>query len=224
MRIAVVSDIHANMYALDALRDVLRDADLTVCLGDLTGYYCQPDEVCSEMRRSGALCLRGNHDQYALTETPARVPDAVKWGVEFTRAHISAENRAWLETLTPMHTVTWDDFSALLVHGAPWDPLEAYLYADNPRLVELEGLDFDLVAFGHTHRALYGPGRPILLNPGAVGQSRDAAAEACAAVVDTETRAIELLRRPYDPRPVIDLARSHGAGDWISKHLTGSIS
>src|SRR5690606_19801404 len=145
MRVAIISDIHSNLFALDAVMDVLRDADLTVCLGDLTGYYCQPDEVCDAMRQMGALCLRGNHDHYALTATPERVPESVKWGVEFTRMHLSASNRAWLETLSPMQTVTWDGFSALLVHGAPWDPLEAYLYADNPRLVELEQFNNDLV-------------------------------------------------------------------------------
>lgn len=224
MRIAVVSDIHANMLALDAVMDVLRAADRTVCLGDLTGYYCQPNEVCDALRHLRALCLRGNHDHYALTVTPDRMPEAVRWGVEFTRARMSAENRAWLETLAPMQQAEWDGFSALLVHGAPWDPLEAYLYADNPRLAELESLDFDLVAFGQTHRMLYRDGRPILLNPGAVGQSRDAAAEACAAVLDTETRAIELIRRPYDSGPVIELARGYGAGDWITKHFTRSTS
>lgn len=219
MRIAIISDIHSNLFALDAVMDVLRDADLTVCLGDLTGYYCQPDEVCDAMRQMGALCLRGNHDHYALTETPERVPEAVKWGVDYTRSHLSVSNRAWLETLSPMQTVNWDGFSALLVHGAPWDPLEAYLYADNPRLVELEQFNYDLVAFGQTHRALVREGRPMLLNPGSVGQSRDAVAEACAAVLDTETRAVEMVRRRYDARPVIELAREHGAGDWVEKHL-----
>jgi predicted phosphodiesterase len=219
MRIAIISDIHSNLFALDAVMDVLRSADRIVCLGDLTGYYCQPDEVCDTMRQLGALCLRGNHDHYALTETPERVPEAVKWGVDYTRAHLSASNRAWLETLWPMRTAAWDGFSALLVHGAPWDPFEAYLYADNPRLVELEELDFDLVTFGQTHRALVREGRPMLLNPGSVGQSRDAVAEACAAVMDTETRAVEMVRRPYDARPVIELARASGAGAWVEKHL-----
>ena len=219
MRVAIVSDIHANFFALDGLLDVLHDADLTVCLGDLTGYYCQPNEVCDAMRQLNAICLRGNHDHYALAGAPERVSDAVKWGVAFTQAHLSPENHSWLQTLPPMRTEVWGTFSALLVHGAPWDPLEAYLYADDPRLGELERLDFDLVAFGHTHRALNRPGRPTLLNPGAVGQSRDATAEACAAVLDTDTRAVELVRCPYDPRPVMNMARSNGAGGWITKHL-----
>ncbi|MBK8136450.1 MAG: metallophosphoesterase family protein [Chloroflexi bacterium] len=219
MRLAIISDIHANFTALSALDEVLHQADLTVCLGDMTGYYCQPNEVCDSLRHSGALCLRGNHDHYALTETPERVPESVKWGVEFTRQHLSAENRAWLETLSPMKTEIFGGFSALLVHGAPWDALEAYLYADNPRLVELERLNYDLVAFGQTHHALLRDGRPILLNPGAVGQSRDGTAEACAALLDTETRAVELIRRRYDPQPVMALARGRGAGDWITKHL-----
>lgn len=219
MRLALISDLHANAFALNAILDVLVAADQVVCLGDLTGYYCQPNEVCDRLRQLGALCLRGNHDHYALTQTPERAPEAVKWGVDFTRRHLSAVNRTWLETLEPLQIANFGGLSALLVHGAPWDPLEAYLYADNPRLVELESLNYDLVAFGQTHRALLRNGRPILLNPGAVGQSRDGAGDVCAAVLDTETRAVELIRRRYDPQPVIDLARSHSAGDWITKHL-----
>jgi len=219
MQLAFISDIHANDYALQAILDVLVAADQVVCLGDLTGYYCQPNEVCDRLRQLGALCLRGNHDHYALTQTPEHVPEAVKWGVDFTRRHLSAVNRTWLETLAPQQIANFGGLSALLVHGAPWDPLEAYLYADNPRLVELEGLNYDLVAFGQTHRVLLKNGRPILLNPGAVGQSRDGAGDVCAAVLDTQTRAVDMIRRHYDPQPVIDLARSYGAGDWITKHL-----
>ncbi|MBK9124195.1 MAG: metallophosphoesterase family protein [Chloroflexi bacterium] len=220
MRLAILSDIHSNLTALDVLAPDIARADRVVCLGDVTGYYCQPNAAIDRMRELDALCVLGNHDHFALVGCPSGAPEAVQWGVAFAQSHLSPENKAWLSRLP----LTWEGkiggIHALLVHGAPWDPLGAYLYADNPRLSELDGYDADLIAFGQTHRALLRDGtRPILLNPGAVGQSRDAIAQACMALVDTDTRAVELIRRPYDPAPVIELARSHGAGDWILKHL-----
>jgi predicted phosphodiesterase len=220
MRVLIISDPHANFVALNALDDLLREADRVVCLGDVVGYYAQPNEVCDYLRDLKALCIRGNHDHYALTACPPHLPEGVKWGIAHAQRTLTAENLTWLASLP----LSWGGFlgemSALLVHGAPWSPLEAYLYADNPRLVELDTYEYDLVAFGQTHRALLKDGqRPLILNPGAVGQSRDGAAEACAAVLETRTRSITLARRDYDPAPVMQLARSHGAGDWITKHL-----
>jgi putative phosphoesterase len=222
MRIAIVSDPHANFAALQTVLDVMKSADRVVCLGDLTGYYCQPNEVIETLRNLQATCLLGNHDHYVLRgEAPERAPEAVRWGVQFSRDHLNADHRDWLATLAPRLETEWAGFRALLVHGSPWDPLEGYLYADSPRLSELDALDYDLVAFGQTHRAYFRVDRrPLVLNPGSVGQSRDAVAEACAAVLDTASRRIERIRRSYDPRPVLDLAQRHGAGAWITKHLT----
>lgn len=220
MRLAILSDIHSNLTALDTLMPDIARADRVVCLGDVTGYYGQPNEAVDRMRQLDALCVLGNHDHFALVGCPSGAPEAVQWGITFAQSHLTPENKAWLSALP----LTWEGeiggMRALFVHGAPWDPLGAYLYADNPRLSELDAYDLDLIAFGQTHRALLrDDARPILLNPGAVGQSRDGAAQACMALIDTETRAVELIRRPYDPTPVIERARSHGAGGWILKHL-----
>jgi hypothetical protein len=78
---------------------------------------------------------------------------------------------------------------------------------------------FDLIAFGQTHRPLMIAGQPTLVNPGAVGQSRHQPALACAARFDSDSMSITPIAVPYDPQPVIELARSHGAADWITRHL-----
>ncbi len=221
MRLAVISDPHSNLVALETLSDLLHSCNRVVCLGDLTGYYTQPNEVISALRDLSAICVLGNHDYFALHGCPSHLPAAVQWGVAYTAEHLTADHRAWLADLP----LTWGgfigDISALFVHGAPWNPLHAYLYANEPRLAELDHYDFDLIAFGQTHRALLRrDSRPLILNPGAVGQSRDVLARACAAIIDTERLGVEMISRPYDPGPVIALARRAGADDWITKHLT----
>jgi putative phosphoesterase len=224
MRVAVISDVHANLEALDALSDVLDGVDRVICLGDVVGYYCQVNEVISEVRRREALCILGNHDSFLLRSTGSeRANPSVAFGIEYAESVITPQHRRWLSEL-PM---TWgghiDGLSWLLVHGSPWRPLDDYMYADSSLLVGLDRFAYDFVAFGQTHRPLYrGETAPALLNPGSVGQSRHAPGLACAAVVDTTTRAVEMIERRYDYAPVLALARRNGAGEWIDKHFGSS--
>lgn len=105
-------------------------------------------------------------------------------------------------------------------HGSPFRPLTDYLYENRIAQVPLDQFDFDLVAFGQTHVPFEGnAGRPKMLNPGAVGQSRHRPRAACAAVVDAETMNVDFLEYRYDPTDVIRIARENGAGDWIERHL-----
>ena len=220
MRIALISDIHANLEALNALGDILDGADRIFCLGDLVGYYCQVNEVIDRLRLLKALCLLGNHDSFLLGGCPPAATPAVQFGIAQAERTITAANRAWLATLPLIWGGSADGQSFLLTHGSPWRPMDDYLYADNPRLTQLNAFDFDVVAFGQTHRVFQRLNqKPLLLNPGSVGQSRDHSAQACALIVDTCNLSVETVQRPYDPMPVIELALSNGAGKWINKHL-----
>jgi putative phosphoesterase len=221
MRVAVISDLHANFQALRALDDVLDDADQVVCLGDLVGYYCQVNEVISAVRDRNVFCILGNHDHYLL-QGIANVPTnpAVRFGIEYADSVVEPDHRRWLEKLP----LTWGGeiggLSWLLVHGSPWRPLDDYLYEDSPLVSRLKDFRYDLVAFGQTHRPLYrGSEPPILLNPGSVGQSRHHPGLACAAVIDTASLKVEMIERRYDYREVLAIARRNGAGEWIQKHL-----
>ena len=220
MRIAIISDIHANFAALRALSDVLEGVDQVLCLGDLVGYYCQVNEVIDYVRQLKGICILGNHDGFLLHGCPQDANPVVRFGIEFAEQVITTEHRRWLESLP----LTWSGFlggrSILLTHGSPWRPLSGYLYADNPALDQLDAFDYDVISFGQTHRALQRlERRPVLLNPGSVGQARDVKARACALVWDPIRMTVEKVERPYDVTGVINLALNNGAENWVTKHL-----
>jgi predicted phosphodiesterase len=223
MRVALISDLHANFEALRSVAPLLAGADRVICLGDLVGYYCQVNEVLDYCRQNRFTCVLGNHDHWALTGCPSHMNEAVRFGVDFAAANLSAQNRDWLAGLPLALGTKLAGTSAFFCHGSPWSPLTGYLHSDSSEIADLDRFDYDLIAFGQTHRSqVRASGKQLILNPGSVGQSRDLTAVACAAIVETETLHVEELRAPYDVQPVIDLARNHGAGRWISKHLESS--
>jgi putative phosphoesterase len=222
MKVAIISDLHANHEALKAISDDIAQADAIFCLGDLLGYYCQVNETMDWVREHVTHCVLGNHDHFVLHGCPEHEPPAVRFGVEFATKTLDADHASWLRRLPLRCEGQLDNRSFLLVHGSPWDPLGDYLYEDNPRLAELAHLDFDLIAFGQTHRFVHRcDEKHVHLNPGAVGQSRDrdTLACACAVMLDTRTMEIQRLIKKFDARAVLRLAHAHGAGSWIEKYL-----
>jgi predicted phosphodiesterase len=220
VQLALISDIHANFEALCALEDVLAQVDRVLCLGDLVGYYCQVNEVIDYIRRLNALCVLGNHEAYVLFGCPPDASPAVRFGIDYAERVLYPDHRRWLADLP----LVWGGFlggrSFLLTHGSPWRPIADYLYVDNPVLTHFDKFDYDVIAFGQTHRVLQRlERRPYLLSPGSVGQSRDVKAHACALILNTETMTVENVERAFDAGLVIDLALRNGAGHWVSKHL-----
>jgi putative phosphoesterase len=223
MKIAIISDIHANFEALSSISNDLESADTIIVLGDLIGYYCQVNEVIDYLQNHNALCVLGNHDYYLLHSCPPQVLDPVKFGIDFANTVITPENRKWLANLPQIRTLILDNRSFLLCHGSPWDPLNEYLYPNNPSINQLQYLIFDVIAFGHTHREYLSKVQDkILINPGSVGQSRDPATKscACAAILDTITWELTHIRQKYDPKRVISLGMMYGADERINKYLT----
>jgi predicted phosphodiesterase len=220
MRIAIISDIHANFHALQAVEDLVREADAVIALGDYVGYYCQVNEVLDFVRSLDARCLLGNHEAFLLRGCPERANEAVRFGIEHADRVITQNHREWLATLPLLWGGDIGGRSMLLCHGSPWRPLEDYLYPNSPSFQELFTFEYDFIAFGQTHRPFVKfDGRPKLINPGSVGQARHAPGTACLVILDTETMEETIIERAYDPAPVIAQAREAGAGDWITKHL-----
>ena len=220
MLIGFISDIHANFEALSSMKDDLSKADLVVCLGDLVGYYCQVNEVIDYIRSINCICVLGNHDHFLLEGYHPDALPAVKFGIDYARTVITSDNHEWLSKLP----LVWGGFiggrSLLISHGSPWRPLDDYLYQDKPALNSLDTFQYDLIAFGQTHRSLLRfDRRPYLLNPGSVGQSRDIKAKACAVFLDTETLNFTKIERSYNVEHVLDMAVENGAQEWILKHL-----
>jgi putative phosphoesterase len=189
VRIGVVSDIHSNYDALQAVLSAMGDYDALMCLGDLVGYGSQPNEVVSEIRslRPKAIVM-GNHDCAVSTgETSGFVPHAVQ-AVEWTRKNISSENLSYIASLRTKATCTVDGAKIALTHGSPRDPLNEYVYPDTAEFI-LRSLVQDsggtVLLLGHTHVPFVRRFDSALLgNPGGVGQPRDGDARASYAILE----------------------------------------
>ena len=219
MRYAIISDIHGNLAALQRVLAELVEADIDryLCLGDIVGYGAQPNECCQAIQELEAICIRGNHEQGVLQ------PDFEQWFnaaaracLVWTRAQLTAENRAFLETLKETAQVG----NITICHGSVPDP-NFYITSAQEALPSLQVMAGTVGFFGHTHSAEYfvqreagelpehwpSPaggvcsvevGCKCLINPGAVGQPRDGNPQAAYAIYDEESGQIELRRVDYD--------------------------
>jgi predicted phosphodiesterase len=244
VRYLILSDIHGNLEALDAVLAALPADryDTSLVLGDLVGYGANPNEVINRIRSlEPAASIRGNHDKVAAGLEDGDSFNAVaRNAVEWTVAALTAENRAWLAALPPGPLIV-DDLVEIC-HGAPFDE-DAYVFDELDALRALESARRPVCVFGHTHVALAfertsdsigfvaGPGDTdgvrvsldprfrYLINPGSVGQPRDGDPRACAAIIDTKARAAELLRVAYPVEETQRKIRMAGLPDVLARRL-----
>ena len=214
MRVAVLSDIHSNLAALDAVLADLGAVDAVWVLGDIVGYGPDPDAVVARLREIDAVAVRGNHDAAALGQLDASAfNDDARTAVEWTGETLSPETRAWLDALPERREV--DGFT--LVHGSPRDPLWEYLFSVPVARRNFGAFTTRHCLVGHTHVPLvfrdedgsveswatsHGSSltlddRRTILNPGGVGQPRDGDPRACAMVMDVEAGSVEWRRIAY---------------------------
>jgi diadenosine tetraphosphatase ApaH/serine/threonine PP2A family protein phosphatase len=221
MRYLVLTDIHANLEALDA---VLVDARArgytkTLVLGDLVGYGADPNAVVERVRAlAPAAIVRGNHDKVACGLEQADGFNAVaKSAARWTLDVLTPESRQWLAAL-PEGPIDVDD-TVEICHGSPFDE-DAYIFDELDAVRALKVATRPLCLFGHTHYPItfelsaeafdsVGPatagesqlelksGSKYLVNPGSVGQPRDGDPRAAYAIVDTDRRSVELIRLKY---------------------------
>jgi diadenosine tetraphosphatase ApaH/serine/threonine PP2A family protein phosphatase len=219
VRVAVLSDVHGNLVALEAVLSAAGTVDAVWHLGDIVGYGPDPDGVVSRLAAIGAVGVSGNHDLAALggREIDLFNPDA-KAAMEWTRARIDDATRAWLRALPATHRE--GDFT--LVHGSPRDPIWEYVTSTPIARANLAVLETPVGLHGHTHVPMAwadrdgrldaiapGPGssfgldgRPVLLNPGSVGQPRDGDPRASWLEIDTDAGIATWRRVAYDVEAV----------------------
>ncbi len=219
MHILVISDIHSNYTALDA---VIKDAgnfDQVWCLGDVVGYGPEPDECIRRLREFAPVCLAGNHDlavagSLGLGDFTKEAREMIVW----TRARISGSHLNWLKSnpstaLIMEHGIT-------LVHGSPRDPIWEYISAREVAKDNLGFIDTPVCLNGHTHMPVIyrkpWDGLKVLeerlpvntpirltldrmfINPGSVGQPRDEDPRAAYALIDLEAMSLTHRRVQYD--------------------------
>ncbi len=217
VRVAVVSDIHANLDALEAVIATMPSVDAVWHLGDVVGYGPDPDEVVARLVEIGATGVRGNHDAAALGGPEVQYFNVdARRAMEWTRATISEPTRAWLAALPDRLVI--GDFT--LVHGSPRDPIWEYVTSTPVARASLGAMETPYGLHGHTHipvayceddgvvetispsdgSRLSLDGRRILLNPGSVGQPRDGIPAASWLLIDTVERTATWHRAAYDVR------------------------
>jgi predicted phosphodiesterase len=221
VRIALLSDIHANLTALDAVLADMPSVDRIVCCGDLVEYYDQPNEVCARVRERGIECIRGNHDAYVIGALTPSEAHRAAFRTDWTRATLHETHLDWLDSLDSEMRIEADGRLLRLRHASPWDE-ETYLYPDShDRFARIELASGEILAVGHTHRPLHvAIGEGWLINPGSVGQPRDWDPRASYAIVDMATAAVEHRRTTYD---VAAVQRRLEAQDW-DPHIVGILS
>jgi diadenosine tetraphosphatase ApaH/serine/threonine PP2A family protein phosphatase len=219
MRYLIISDIHANLEALDAVLAAAGTYDRALVLGDLVGYGADPNAVIDRvLSLPSATFIRGNHDKVgAGLEDTDGFNYLARHAIAWTAGALTPEHRSWLAAL-PRGPVAIDEIVEIC-HGAPFDE-DVYIFDDLDAMRALRVSERPLCLFGHTHvpaafhfdsegrtvgmlrgtrvdLAIDGRSR-YLVNCGAVGQPRDGDPRAAFGLLDTDTLTLALMRQPYD--------------------------
>jgi predicted phosphodiesterase len=242
MRIAVISDIHSNLHALEAvLADVDAEApDELWCLGDVVGYGPRPNECADIVRKRAAVVLVGNHDLAAIGKLDTAdfgplASESARW----TESRLGDEQSAWLRTLEPSATRAGLE----LYHGSARDPVWEYVLSEQVALENLELTTAPIVLVGHSHLALAlswdgervdgglarggteleTAGARWLINPGSVGQPRDSDARAAWLLIDDEAGRAAFRRVPYPIEQTQAEMRAAGLPEELATRLTRGV-
>jgi predicted phosphodiesterase len=242
VRYLVISDIHSNWDALEAvLNRASGKYERVVCCGDLVGYGPEPNRVVDWVRGNAAFVIRGNHDKAAVgMENLDWFNPVARAAALWTMGELSPENKEYIRQL-PKGPLAVDTFG--IAHGSPLDEDE-YLMRPEEAAQAFAYLDWDVTFFGHTHiqggfslvrrqiRLLSGPKRfsrslaldlnpddAYLINPGAVGQPRDGDPRAGFALYDPERRSVDYRREEYDIPSVQDKILRAGLPEFLAVRL-----
>ena len=212
MRIGIISDIHGNLPALEAVLQDFRPKglDALYCLGDLVGYAAFPNEVTERIRAQGIPTIMGNYDDgvgfdrdecgcaYRDPGERERGDRSLMW----TRARVTPDNKAFLRELVKEIRVDVDGKRVLMVHGSP-RKMNEYLFEDRPvssfqRIAVTSAAD--IIVFGHTHKPYTKRVDGVLfVNAGSVGKPKDGDWRACYAILEPAAiEPVQFVRVPYD--------------------------
>jgi diadenosine tetraphosphatase ApaH/serine/threonine PP2A family protein phosphatase len=241
-RIAVISDVHANWHALEAvLAAVEREQpDEVWCLGDLVGYGPRPNPCCTAVAERAQLCLAGNHDLGVLGNLDLLdfSPEALESAL-WTQKVLADGARAYLESLRP----TARRQEVELFHASPRDPVWEYVLSAEAAAAALELTEAPVVMVGHSHVPLaialtdgsieggHAPegaeaelgGSRLLLNPGSVGQPRDGDARAAWLLLDLGSSRARFLRTEYPVERTQAEIRERGLPDVLAERLAHGV-
>jgi diadenosine tetraphosphatase ApaH/serine/threonine PP2A family protein phosphatase len=239
MRVAIVSDIHGNRHAFEAVLDAIEasGAQELWCLGDLVGYGAEPDACVELARTHAAICLAGNHDLGVCGTLPLeQFSRGAALAARWTRDAITPETLEYLNRLKPAHL----EESAGLFHASPRDPIWEYVLSPLQAELCLDVQEHRVCLIGHSHVALSfcrAPGNTAtgqtrgadeeldlgegewLVNPGSVGQPRDGDPRAAWLQLDDEAWTAVFRRTEYDIAGAAAAIRAARLPDSLAERL-----
>lgn len=227
MKYAILSDVHANLEALESVLQDARGRGVTrfICLGDLVGYNADPEACVDIIRGLGCPVVMGNHDAYTVAdEIPEIVNGRARKSLEWTRGHIRPDQHAWLADLPMQRRVGPME----IVHASLHQP-EDWNYVLNgiEAILHFHFQDTPVCFYGHTHNPMYfstkerkahrdyrrielEPGERYLVNAGSVGQPRGDDKRAQYATYDARAKVVEFHRVKYDVAATCEKIRAAG--------------
>ena len=239
MKVAVISDIHANRQAFEATLEAVAASEAAElwCLGDLVGYGADPDACVALAREHVAVCLAGNHDLAVTGEIPLdEFSRGASLAVEWTQEVIAPENLAFLKGLSPQG----QEGSVGLYHASPRDPVWEYVLSALLAELCLDAQRHRICLIGHSHVALSFVRREVeltsgepqregteldiaagewLLNPGSVGQPRDGDPRAAWLLLDLDGLTASFRRTEYDVAGAAAAIRAAHLPDSLAERL-----
>jgi len=225
MRLLVISDVHGNLAALEAV--LAEPHDQLLCLGDIVGYGPRPADCLRLLRSHSATIVQGNHDRAIADGIPPACRKDFEWLAQemagLGKVQLSEGEITYLRNLPRSWRVKLAGLRFLFVHATPSDPLYRYLGPDPAAWrEEVAGSAADVVVAGHTHLQFeLNAGECRVVNPGSVGQPKDGDPRAAYAVI--EGGGIALRRAEYDvERTVVEISNS-GASAAAIDMLTGLL-
>ena len=211
MRIAVIADIHSNIYSLnEVLLDIdNRNADIIVCMGDLVGYSTYPNEVIDTIRENRILTIKGNYDEAVgeeLMVCGCDYPDpkdaenagiSLNWTIEETRE----DNKEFLSSLPMEVKMSFEGKTIKFVHGSP-RKINEYLKENSTEAEEvMAAFEEDILVCGHTHKPYYKMyGNKMLVNAGSAGKPKTGTPKANYVIIDLQgdTAKVEIYEIDYE--------------------------
>jgi predicted phosphodiesterase len=238
VKLGIISDIHANLEALEVVVRALRDMGVTrfACCGDIVGYGPDPNRCAEVIRELSCVCVAGNHDYGVAGKIPlAAFNSTANRAALWTQPVLTESNRLYLESLP----LTVQEASLFIVHSSPSAP-DAWEYVLTMREAagEMEHYRVSVCVVGHSHQPFAVerlPGKPARLvregsfhilpdakyfiNAGSVGQPRDGDPRACCMLYDDNEQAMMYLRVPYDIPAVQAKIRAAGLPEHLASRL-----
>lgn len=243
-RVALISDVHGNILALEAVLKKIRDLGIPVesvfSLGDLVGYGPRPNEVLNRIRQEGVFSILGNYDEAVGFYLPTcgckadsvtdklRTENSLGW----TAKQVTEDNKAYLRNLEEEHEITLNGVSIHLTHGSPFSINEYVYESDIEKHDDIcEEVDADILVMGHTHMPyIKQVDGKVLINPGSVGRPKDGDIRAAFCVVDviseddiTPSIQAQIIRVSYDVESVAREIEETDLLDEFAEHLRTAL-